>query len=259
GGAEALHRAAPHGPRRLQIRDRRRAPRPRGVDDPDDARPGVDRGVAARTYEHGAEVERVDDHAAESRKLRGYAGGLLVFEDGRRSLLFVEPPDHTRIRKLVAAAFTPRAVEAMRAPAQELAHSLLDACLERRRFGLLYDFAQPYSITLICRLLGVPTDRHRDLLDWSHRHVKMYEFDTTEEQAQSATRAAAEFRDYVLELIEERRRAPRDDMVSALGGARVDGGRLSDDEIVSTVVVLLNAGHEATVNTLGNGVRALLR
>ena len=130
----------------------------------------------------------------------------------------------------------------MRAPAQELAHSLLDACLERRRFGLLYDFAQPYSITLICRLLGVPTDRHRDLLDWSHRRVKMHEFDTTEEQAQSAARAAAEFRAYVLELIEERRSLPRDDMVSALVGARVDGGALSADEIVSTVVVLPQRG-----------------
>jgi len=147
----------------------------------------------------------------------------------------------------------------MRVPAEQFATELLDDCLGRGHFDLLYDFAQPYSITLICRLLGVPTDRHRDLLDWSHRHVKMYEFDTTEEQAESATRAAAEFRDYVLELIEERRRSPRDDMVSALVAARVDGGQLSDDEIVSTVVVLLNAGHEATVNTLGNGVCALLR
>jgi cytochrome P450 len=176
----------------------------------------------------------------------------------RWSLLFVEPPEHTRIRKLVAAAFTPRAVESMREPAETLAHELLDECVERGRFDLLYDFAQPYSITLICRLLGVPTDRHRDLLDWSHRHVKMYEFDTTEEQARAATRAAAAFRDYVVELIRDRRRSPRDDMVTALVEARVDGGRLSDDEIVSTVVVLLNAGHEATVNTLGNGVRALL-
>ena len=176
----------------------------------------------------------------------------------RWSLLFVEPPEHTRIRKLVAAAFTPRAVEALRAPAEQLASDLLDACLERGAFDLLYDFAQPYSITLICRLLGVPTDRRRDLLDWSHRHVKMYEFDTTDEQARSATQAAADFRDYVLELIDERRRTPRDDMVSALVEARVDGARLTDDEIVSTVVVLLNAGHEATVNTLGNGVRALL-
>src|SRR5579862_7537366 len=172
----------------------------------------------------------------------------------RWSLLFIEPPEHTRIRKLVAAAFTPRAVESLREPSDALAEELLADCLERGRFDLLYDFAQPYSISLICRLLGVPTDRHRDLLDWSHRHVKMYEFDTSEEQAESATQAGAEFRDYVLELIGERRRAPRADMVSALVEVRVDGGKLGDDEIVSTVVVLLNAGHEATVNTLGNGV-----
>jgi cytochrome P450 len=176
----------------------------------------------------------------------------------RWSLLFVEPPEHTRIRKLVASAFTPRAVEAMRAPAETLAADLLEQCLARDRFDLLYDFAQPYSITLICALLGVPTDRHRDLLDWSHRHVKMYEFDTTEAQAVSATEAAAEFADYVRSLIEERRRAPRDDLVTALVNARVDGEQLSDAEIVSTVVVLLNAGHEATVNTLGNGICALL-
>src|SRR5579862_3853100 len=177
----------------------------------------------------------------------------------RWSLLFIEPPEHPRIRKLVAAAFTPRAVESLREPAERLAATLLDECVERGRFDLLYEYAQPYSITLICHLLGVPTDRRRDLLDWSHRHVKMYEFDTTEEQARSATKAAAEFREYVVGLIEERRRSPRDDMVSALVAARVDGARLSDDEIVSTVVVLLNAGHEATVNTLGNGVTALLR
>src|SRR5262245_54378937 len=137
----------------------------------------------------------------------------------RWSLLFVEPPEHTRIRKLVAAAFTPRAVEAMRGPADTLARDLLGECLERGRFDLLYDFAQPSSITLICRLLGVPTDRRRDLLDWSHRHVKMYEFDTTPEQAASATAAAAEFRDYVVELVEDRRRTPRDDLVTALAGA----------------------------------------
>ena len=150
----------------------------------------------------------------------------------RWSLLFLEPPEHTRIRKLVAAAFTPRAVEAMRAPADALARRLLDECLERGRFELLYDFAQPYSITLICRLLGVPTDRRRDLLDWSHRHVKMYEFDTTPEQAASATAAAEEFRAYVVELVEDRRRSPRDDLVTALAEAEVDGARLSDDEIV---------------------------
>jgi cytochrome P450 len=177
----------------------------------------------------------------------------------RWSLLWLEPPDHTRIRRLVAAAFTPRSVEALREPARELARELLAPYAEAGEVELLYDFAQPYSIAVICRMLGVPLDRHRDLLDWSHRMVKMYEFDVPVEAAERATRAAAEFRDYVRELIAERRAHRRDDMVTALVEARVDGGRLSDDEIVSTVIVLLNAGHEATVNTLGNGTLAFAR
>jgi len=177
----------------------------------------------------------------------------------RWSLLWLEPPDHTRIRKLVAAAFTPRSVEAMRRPAAERANELLDPLVERGSFDLLYDFAQPYSIALICEWLGVPVDNHRDLLDWSHAMVKMYELDTSEEQAVAANAAAAAFREYTLSLIAERRRTPRDDLVSALVRARVDGEHLSDAEIVSTVIVLLNAGHEATVNTLGNGVRALMQ
>jgi cytochrome P450 len=177
----------------------------------------------------------------------------------RWSLLWLEPPDHTRIRKLVAAAFTPRSVEALREPAWELALSLLEPLAEAGEMELLYDFAQPYSIAVICRMLGVPLDRHRDLLDWSHRIVKMYEFEVPLEAATAANRAAAEFRDYVHELIRERSARPQDDMITALVEARVDGGRLSNDEIVSTVIVLLNAGHEATVNTLGNGMLAFAR
>jgi len=104
-----------------------------------------------------------------------------------------------------------------------------------------------------------PADRHRDMLDWSHRMVKMYEFDVPDDVAAAANRAAGEFQEYVRALIAERRAQPRDDMVSALVDARVDGERLSDDEIVSTVIVLLNAGHEASVNTLGNGMLAFAR
>jgi cytochrome P450 len=176
----------------------------------------------------------------------------------RWSLLWLEPPEHTRIRKLVAAAFTPRSVEAMREPAARLARSLLEPLAERGSLDLLYEYAQPYSIALICQWLGVPSDDQRDLLDWSHAMVKMYELDTPEEQAVAANEAAGAFRAFVLDLIEERRRSPRDDLVSGLVGARVDGTRLTDAEIVSTVIVLLNAGHEATVNTLGNGIRALM-
>jgi cytochrome P450 len=177
----------------------------------------------------------------------------------RWSLLWLEPPDHTRIRKLVAAAFTPRSVEALREPARELAQELLEPLAEAGRMELLYDYAQPYSIGLICRMLGVPLDRHRDMLDWSHRMVKMYEFDVPDENAVAANQAAAEFQEYVRALIAERRAQPQDDMVSALVQARVDGEQLSEDEIVSTVIVLLNAGHEASVNTLGNGMLAFAR
>ena len=177
----------------------------------------------------------------------------------RWSLLWLEPPDHTRIRKLVAAAFTPRSVEALREPARELAAELLEPLAEAGRMELLYDYAQPYSIAVICRMLGVPLDRQRDLLDWSHRMVKMYEFDVPDEAADAANRAATEFQEYVRALIDERRAQPREDMVSALVAARVDGAQLSDDEIVSTVIVLLNAGHEASVNTLGNGMLAFAR
>jgi cytochrome P450 len=177
----------------------------------------------------------------------------------RWSLLWLEPPDHTRIRKLVAAAFTPRSVEALRGPAHDLAGELLEPLAEAGEMELLYDFAQPYSIAVICRMLGVPLDRHRDLLEWSHRMVKMYELDVPLEAAEAANRAAGEFRAYVRELIRDRRTRSHDDMVGALVEARVDGAQLSDEEIVSTVIVLLNAGHEATVNTLGNGMLAFAR
>jgi cytochrome P450 len=181
------------------------------------------------------------------------------WETERWSLLWLEPPDHTRLRKLVAAAFTPRSVENLREPSHLLAAELLEPLAEAGEMELLYDFAQPYSISVICRMLGVPLDRHRDLLDWSHRMVKMYEFDVPIEAAEAANRAAAEFAAYVRELIAERRARPQEDMVTALVEARVEGTRLSEDEIVSTVIVLLNAGHEATVNTLGNGTLAFAR
>src|SRR5215471_11022424 len=144
----------------------------------------------------------------------------------RWSLLWLEPPDHTRIRRLVASAFTPRSVEALREPARALARELLEPLGEASEMELLYDYAQPYSIAVICRMLGVPLDRHRDLLDWSHRMVKMYEFDVPLEAAEAANRAAAEFTAYVQGLIRERRASPRDDMVTALVEARVDGERL---------------------------------
>ncbi len=177
----------------------------------------------------------------------------------RWSLLSLEPPDHTRIRRLVAKVFTPRAVAALRPTLEEFAASLLDDCAEADTFDLLADYAQPFSVAVISSMLGVPREDARRLLDWSHAIVKMYELTTTDEQRVAANQAAADFIAYTRELIVEKRMSPDGLLVSELALVEDEGERLTDDEITSTTMVLLEAGHEATVNTLGNGVRALMK
>jgi len=174
------------------------------------------------------------------------------------SLLDLEPPDHTRIRSLVSKAFTAKAVASMRPVAETLIVDLVDGLVAGEEVELLGDVAQPYSIGVICSLLGVPHDDARMLLEWSHAMVKMYELATLEAQAVAADQAAAEFDGYVRALITDRRQRLGDDLLSGLVQAENDS-RLSDGEIVSTVILLLNAGHEATVNTLGNGMVAFAR
>lgn len=174
----------------------------------------------------------------------------------RWSLLNLEPPDHTRIRALVSKVFTPRSVNALRDHVEEVAARTFARCLARDTFDVIADYAQPYSVEVICSWLGVPVADQQLLLDWSHAIVKMYELDTTDEQRVDANRSAAEFIAYVEGLIADKRRSPDDALVSQLVAVEEEGTRLSLDEIVCTVIVLLNAGHEATVNTLGNGMRA---
>ncbi|MEY4174113.1 MAG: hypothetical protein RI900_1278 [Actinomycetota bacterium] len=174
------------------------------------------------------------------------------------SLLCLEPPDHTRIRRLVAKVFTPRAVAALRPQIEGFATELLDRCADLGRFELLSDFAQPYSVAVICSMLGVPRSDTRLLLDWSHDIVKMYELTTTDEVRARANTAAAEYIAYTKALIAEKRRTPDGLLVSELVRVEDEGDVLTEDEIVSTTMVLLEAGHEATVNTLGNGTRALM-
>lgn len=174
------------------------------------------------------------------------------------SLLCLEPPDHTRIRRLVSKVFTPSAVAAMRPRIEGFSAELLDRCRELGGFELLTDYAQPYSVAVICSMLGVPRADTRLLLDWSHAIVKMYELVTTGEVRERANRAAAEYIEYTKTLIAEKRRRPDGLLVSELVRVEDGGEMLDEDEIVSTTMVLLEAGHEATVNTLGNGLRALM-
>jgi cytochrome P450 len=174
------------------------------------------------------------------------------------SLLALEPPDHTRIRRLVQKVFTPKAVRALEPAMEALCADLLERCAADESFDLLQDLAQPYSVAVICSLLGVPRQDTRALLDWSHAIVKMYELSASDEVKAAAERAAAEYIDYTRALIADKRRAPDDLLISELVRVEDAGDALTEDEIVSTTMVLLEAGHEATVNTLGNGVRALL-
>jgi cytochrome P450 len=176
----------------------------------------------------------------------------------RWSLLSLEPPDHTRIRRLVSKAFTPRSVEELRPAVEAIAAEHVGRCVQRGRFDLVSDLAQPYSVEVICSMLGVDPADTAQLLDWSHAIVKMYELTATEAQRHAADRAAAEFMGYARELIAERRARPDDRLISRLVSVEDEGARLSDHEVACTVMVLLEAGHEATVNTMGNGVRALL-
>ena len=176
----------------------------------------------------------------------------------RWSLLSIEPPDHTRIRRLVSKVFTPRSVAALEPAVAALSRELLDRCRELRTFDLLADYAQPFSVAVICSVLGLPRGDAPRLLDWSHAIVKMYELRASDEMKARADQAAGEFVDYTKALIEAKRRVPDGSLISNLVGVTDGGDRLTDDEIVSTAVVLLEAGHEATVNTLGNGMRALL-
>ena len=125
-------------------------------------------------------------------------------------------------------------------------------------FDMLKDYAQPYSVSIIGKLLGVPESDHLKFLDWSHKIVKMYDFEVTEENANNAEEAAKQFIEYTQDLLDKRRKQPEDDMITRLSQVSEDNNYLTDDQIICTVILLLNAGHEATVNTLGNGLHALL-
>ena len=198
--------------------------------------------------------------ASDLRPIRelGLEGWEPYYEVERYSLLMLEPPEHTRIRSLVNRAFTPRRVRELRTPVTLIADALLDGLRDRPSFDLLGDYAQPYSARVIATLLGAAVDDADFLLDWSHAIVKMYELHPTRLQAQAAIDASREFTEWVARLIASRRADPQDDLITDLCFAETEQGKLSDAEIVSTVILLLNAGHEATVNTMGNGIVAAM-
>ncbi len=181
----------------------------------------------------------------------------------RNAMLEMEPPDHTRLRRLVAAAFGRGHVERLRpwvtGVADGLADRVADAGSDGSPVDLVSTYAEPLPVAVIAELLGVPEVDRPLLRPWSNAIVRMYEYERTEALENAAIAASQEFSEYVRDLVGERRRNPGEDLVSDLVAARDDGVSLSDDELVASVVLLLNAGHEASVNAFGNGLVALLR
>ena len=173
------------------------------------------------------------------------------------SLLNLEGELHKELRGLVAKAFLPRAVQKLVPFMEEKSRELLSK-KNSSSFDLLKDYAQPYSISIIGELLGVPASDHAKFLDWSHKIVKMYDFRVNDIDAENAENAARDFFDYAQDLLDRRRVEPKDDMITRLSQVSENDVRLTDHQIICTIILLLNAGHEATVNTLGNGFYGLL-
>lgn len=179
------------------------------------------------------------------------------FQDSH--ILDREPPHHTRLRRLMQKAFTPGRVEGLRRRIERIVECLLDDAEPSGRMDLLRDFAEPLPVTVIAELLGVPEEDRGRLRPWSAAIVKLYELGYTDDQARAANQAVVEFSDYLRGLAEERRARPQDDLVSALVVVEDEGELLTEDELVANCILLLNAGHEATVNGTTGGMLALFR
>ena len=180
----------------------------------------------------------------------------------REVFLFRDPPVHTRLRRLVAKAFTARRVEQLQPFVQKLTDELLTAAAERGRLELVSDLAYPLPVAVISEMLGVPHEDHEKFAGWSAILAKGLDrlmSEPTAEEVEQNGIASDEFRDYFEDLAEQRRRDPRDDLMSALVAAEEEGDRLTMDELTSTALLLLVAGHETTVSLIGNAMLALLR
>lgn len=176
-----------------------------------------------------------------------------------KTILNLDPPDHTRLRRLVSKAFTPTAVDRLRPRIVAMVDERLDVAAARGTIELIDDLAFPVPFLVISELLDMPTGRAEELHDWSQALTATLELTATAEQFDAADVAIGHLVPYLVEIIEQRRMRPGDDLLSALLAVEDDGDTLSPAELISFVVLLYVAGHETTVNLIGNGVTALLR
>jgi cytochrome P450 len=181
------------------------------------------------------------------------------WETERWSLLAIDPPEHTQLRGLVNRAFLSRRIEQLRPRIGELANGLIDGFEADGAVDLLPRYAAPLPAVVIAEMIGLPADMAPQLLAWSNSMVKMYMFGVDDAVESEADRAAEEFVTYLTGVLAERRAEPRPDLLTHMLDAEIDGARLTDAEVIATTILLLNAGHEATVHTTGNAVTTILR
>lgn len=174
------------------------------------------------------------------------------------SILDSEPPKHTRLKSLISKAFNPATIRELRPDIERLANALLDRAAEKTEFDLIGDVAEPLPVKVIAHLLGFPDSDEHLLRPWSQAIVKMYEVAPTEQHKAEARAAASEFAEYVHGLMLDRKANPGTDLISMLAAVEEGGERLNAHELIATCVLLLNAGHEASVNGFGNGAVAAL-
>jgi cytochrome P450 len=174
-------------------------------------------------------------------------------------LLFMDPPDHTRLRRLVSQAFTPRSVERLRSRIQELVDGILDEMAGQSEVELMSTLAYPLPVIVICQMLGVPAEDRALFGPWSSAASRLLDGDVDMDTANRGVVAVMQLISYLNDLFDERRRQPRDDLLSALLAAEEEGDKLSEAELRTVVVLLFIAGHETTMNLIGNGTLALLR
>ena len=175
----------------------------------------------------------------------------------KHSLLELEPPTHTRIRSLLVRAFTNRRIAELEPQIEALTYELIES-FPKGEVDLLPAFCEKIPIIIIARLLGVPEEMADQMLAWSHDMVAMYQVRRDRAVEDAAVKATQEFSTFIREYIEARRNDPRDDLITHLIAANDEGEKLSTDELVTTCILLLNAGHEATVHGFANGIKALL-
>ena len=173
------------------------------------------------------------------------------------SMLQLEPPKHTRLRGLVLRAFTSRKVNSMAAEIETLCAQLIQN-FPSNQVNILNEYANKIPVIIIARLLGVPEEMSDQLLRWSNDMVLMYQARRTEEHEKRAIKASKEFSTFMRSYVDERRSKPKDDLITHLISAEENGEKLTTDELITTCILLLNAGHEATVHSLGNGIKVLL-